>query len=242
MDHRSNNIAYVSGSSRGIGLALCEKLLAEGYKVYGISRTNKLEHPDFTFIQCDLADLRAVEDLNFADLGVHNTVLVNNAGIIGEIVPIGLQDPKNIQLVHSVNTIAPQILMNSFLKATKKSEGTKHIVNISSGAGKFPIDAWGPYCSSKAALDLFSEVLKKEVESRGINGVYIHSVAPGVVDTEMQVEIRSAKPENFLESAKFHSLKENNELSSPRTAADKLFQIIANPSEFANNLVSLRDF
>jgi len=193
MEHQANKIAYITGSSQGIGRALCLKLLAEGYRVVGVSRKNDLEDPNFSFVECDLSDISAVSKFRFSALGVHNTLLVNNAGIIGEIGPIGSQSSEEIELVHKVNTIAPQILMNSFVSATKQASGSKHILNISSGAGKYAIDAWGPYCASKAALDLFSQVLKDELHSRGIKVVFVHSVAPGVADRESRDRCRDSR-------------------------------------------------
>ena len=242
MDHQPNKVAYVTGSSRGIGLALCQKLLAEGYHVIGIARGNELTTENFHFQSCDLSVPAQVEQIQFDLLGTENTLLVNNAGMIGEISPVGTQDSSGIEKVHQVNTIAPQILMNSFIKATKQTAGKKHILNISSGAGKYAIDAWSVYCSSKAALDLYSAVVEQEMISRGDSSYKIHSVSPGVVDTQMQSEIREADPNDFLESSKFHDLKQNNQLSSPIIVADKLYQIISDPGHFPNILVSLRDF
>jgi benzil reductase ((S)-benzoin forming) len=216
--------------------------LAEGYIVYGLSRSNDWEQENYRFVPIDLSNLEAVSRFRFNQLGKELTVLVNNAGMIGDISPVGLQDAESIQKTHFVNTIAPQILMNTFVRDTQDQKGKKHILNISSGAGKYPIDAWSVYCSSKAALDLFAETLKEELQSRGEDSYTVHSVSPGVVDTQMQTEIREADPELFLLSDKFRKLKTNQELSSPILAADKLFQIIENPSQFPENLVSLRDF
>lgn len=242
MDHQRNKVAYVTGSSKGIGQALCQKLLAEGYFVIGIARTNTLKNENFQFVKCDLSDPSLVSKIKFDQLGTETNLLVNNAGIIGEISPVGTQDSTDIEKVHLINTIAPQLLTNSFIQACQELPGQKHIVNISSGAGKYPIDAWSAYCSSKAALDSYSEVLGLEMTSRGKSDYFIHSVAPGVVDTDMQSEIRSANPDHFLDSAKFQALKENDELSHPTLVADKLYQIISKPGDFANILVSLRDF
>ncbi|MBK9190231.1 MAG: SDR family NAD(P)-dependent oxidoreductase [Crocinitomicaceae bacterium] len=116
-----------------------------------------------------------------------------------------------------------------------------HVINISSGAGKRPIDAWSAYCSSKAALDLFSETVKSEMKQRGVEKFNIHSIAPGVVDTKMQNQIRAASPEKFLASARFHQLKSDGELISPDQVAMKILQLINYPCSIPNCVISLSD-
>ena len=96
----------------------------------------------------------------------------------------------------------------------------------SSGAGRHAIDAWGAYCASKAALDMFSETISEELKGREIKNWKIYSIAPGVVDTNMQDEIRNAKPEDFLVKKKFIDLKNNNELANPTIVASKLYEIV----------------
>ena len=141
-----------------------------------------------------------------------------------------------------MNTIAPQILTNSFIKRFKNVKGQFHVLNISSGAGKNPIDAWATYCASKAALDLFSETVAEELDWRGHENWKVHSCAPGVVDTGMQEQIRSVDITDFKLVQKFKDLKENNELSTPVHVAKKLWEVISNPAAFAEIVISVRDF
>lgn len=241
MGLQRNKVAYVTGSSRGIGKYICRKLLDEGYFVIGIARTNSLEDPNFHYKFLDLNQLDSVSLFKFDFWGTESTLLVNNAGVIGKIGPVGSLDSSEIQKVMTVNAIAPAIMMNSFI-AQAPQKGEKHILNISSGAGKYAIDAWSAYCASKAALDLFSETAKEELESRNRDKWHIHAVSPGVVDTQMQEEIRDADPNLFLEKDRFIEFKENDELAHPRAIADKLWMIIDKPQNFTENLVSLRDF
>src|SRR5690606_15807073 len=113
------------------------------------------------------------------------------------------------------NTIATQLLTNKFIKSFLTSSLPLKILNISSGAAKRPIASWASYCASKVAIDLFSETIKLEMNERGITNFTIHSVSPGVVDTNMQFEIRSASPEKFKTSKRFRDLKNNDELQHP---------------------------
>lgn len=236
-----DRVAYITGSSRGIGKTLAELLLENDWEVIGLSRSNSIEHPHYTYQELDLNDLSKVRNYIFKVSG-EQVLLVNNAGAIGEIGAVGTIPNETIEQVMNINTIAPQILMNNFIRQFDQKEGHFHILNISSGAGKRPIDAWASYCASKAAIDLFSETIADELDWRGKSNWTIHSCAPGVVDTKMQNTIRSADPENFKSHQKFIDLKENGELSSAAKVAGKLYQLITSPDQFPDTIVSVRDF
>lgn len=234
-------IAYVTGASRGIGEALIKKLLAENYVVVGLSRTSNFSHPNFKAITIDLADLTAVKKFVFSEIADH-VLLVNNAGVLGDIGPVGSLKPETFEKVMHVNVIAPQILTNAFIAKYGGNATSGHILNISSGAGKNPIDGWATYCASKAAIDLFSETIRKEMDVHNIENWTIHSIAPGVVDTEMQSEIRSTAAEKFSSIQRFKDLKAENQLSSPHDVADKLMQVIVSPHAFEKTIFSVRDY
>lgn len=240
MDVQQNKIAYVTGSSRGIGNAIVHELLLNDYKVFGISRTNTIEHPNFEFIELDLGNISAVKNFQF-NPSASDVVLINNAGTIGEIKPLGSVSDDSIEKVANINIVAPQILMNRFISRYQSEVKNGHILNISSGAGKYPIDAWATYCASKAAIDLYSLTAQDEWTNRDIKNWHIHSVAPGVVDTEMQKEIRNSNPDDFKLHAKFESLKEEAKLSTPSVVARKICKIIAEPNQFTEVIVSVRD-
>ena len=234
-------LAYITGSSRGIGKALALLLLDKGYKVIGLSRTNDIQHPNFQFHAIDLSDINAVKNFQF-DSTEDNVLLVNNAGMLGEVGPIGQIDNGQVCKVMNVNTISPQILTNSFITKFHNNRQQFHILNISSGAGKRPISSWATYCASKAALDLFSETVAEELEWKQMNNWFIHSVAPGVVDTKMQEQIRSTDKENFKIVQNFIDYKENNDLYTPQHVAEKLWKIIETPSKFSDVLQSVREY
>lgn len=236
-----NKIAYVTGSSKGIGKALVKLLLDNDYKVIGFSRTNEIQDPNFEFRAIDLADLKAVQLIDF-DISGDKVVLINNAGLIGEIGPVGSIPNDQIINVINVNTLAPQILTNKFINRFKNENNRYHILNISSGAASKPIDAWATYCASKAALDLFSETVAEELEWRQSSNWNIHACAPGVVDTNMQAQIRSSSKENFKLVENFKELKANNELLSTAAVAKKLFEVVQFPEKFEQTVISVRDF
>jgi benzil reductase ((S)-benzoin forming) len=235
---------YITGSSKGLGKALAEHALqSENTHVTGIARSNSIQHENYKHIQLDLSDTTAVANFQFeVPSDANRIVLINNAGAIGEIKYAGRMDTDTIVSDYNVNLVSPSILCHLFIKATQEFNGEKMILNVSSGAGKSPIDGWGTYCASKAGIDLFSRVAAKEQNLQNANGVKIWSVAPGIVDTDMQVGIRSAEVVDFSRVDEFVDYKESGKLADAKSVAAKYFQIIESPDQFPEVLCSVRDF
>ena len=87
--------AFITGTGEGIGKAKAELLLKKDYSVFGYSRTNKINHPNFTFTPIDLSDLGQVNDLVFPIINSDNVLLINNAATIGSIMPF---DKKKLMI------------------------------------------------------------------------------------------------------------------------------------------------
>ncbi|MDT8411351.1 MAG: SDR family NAD(P)-dependent oxidoreductase [Vicingaceae bacterium] len=235
------NYFFITGSSKGLGKALTELLLTdEENVVYGISRTNSINHHQFNHIQIDLADLDAVKQFQFPELKDATTItLVNNAGIVGDIKYLGNLDCDKIINTYNLNLITPTLLINQFTK-TYNNELSKLVVNISSGAGRSPIDGWNVYCATKAGLDMLSLVFKEELNNKKLN-INILSLAPGIIDTGMQEEIRKADESNFSNIERFIEYKKNGDLASPTTTAKLIAKFISDKTLQENTICSVRD-
>jgi benzil reductase ((S)-benzoin forming) len=238
------NFYYITGTSRGLGKALAEHYLQEGPNnmVIGISRNQTITHKNYQHFQVDLGDPDQVKDFRFPPHhNAKSVVLINNAGMVGMIKPYGqLQSDAIIRNLH-VNLVAPAVMSNAFMKAYKESEARKMIVNVSSGAGKTPIAGWGPYCASKAALDMLSRVIEEEQKTAFGHPFRIYSIAPGVLDTQMQEEIRAASPEDFVRLNDFINYKIENQLAHPEQIARKFAHIIQNPDRYKEVLLAVKD-
>lgn len=173
--------AVVTGASSGIGRAITVRLLELGYIVYGLSRsqgTAQIKHENFFPLQCDLANIDAIEQTcrilqHESDLAV----LVNAAGF-GRFDPHETLTPQLIANMTAVNLTAPMILANLLLRSLKANEGM--IVNITSiealRASKFA----ALYSATKAGLRTFGQSLFEEVRKSGVNVITIN---PDMTDT-----------------------------------------------------------
>lgn len=234
-------IAYITGTSSGIGKAIALKLLKEGHHVVGLSRNCTLTELNYKHVSIDLTDLDALAKFEFDSNSTEDIILINNAGSIGPIKPIGHHVEQEIIHINTLNIIAPQILTNKFINKFIHSSQTYQIINVSSGAGKSAIDAWSTYCASKAAINLFSETIAQELVVRGHHNWHVFSIAPGVVDTKMQDQIRASKPTQFLAHQKFIDLNTNNELANPNYTAELFYTVISQPDNHKNVIFSVRD-
>ncbi len=228
-----------------MGKALLDSLLEnEEHHVVGISRSMMEEKERFVHVQLDLGNtsalIEALPDI-FPDGDFKKVVLINNAGWIGEIAPLGKLAPEGIAKIHAINVVAPAILINAFVGKYADKEVEKLVVNISSGAAEKDIDGWSGYSSSKSALNRISGVAQAESDLKGYNINYF-ALAPGIVDTPMQEDIRSAKSVDFSGLEKFISFKSNNELSSPEEVAKKVIYLMGNADKFKGVIQDVRKF
>ncbi|UTW67932.1 SDR family NAD(P)-dependent oxidoreductase [bacterium SCSIO 12643] len=236
------NYYFITGTSSGIGKALTEALLKNNHtKVYGMSRRQDAVSGSYVPISIDLSKSDEIEAFQFPELAdAERIVLINNAGQIGDIKPVGNVVNQAIADLFTVNVTAPGILMNKFIQAYGELPVQKTVLNVSSGAGKNAIEGWAAYCGSKAAIDLFSLTVFEE-QKRATHPTQIYSIAPGVVDTQMQAEIRNSNETDFSRHTHFVNLKKNNELTSPDEVAEKYIYILNHTEKFPDCIFSLRD-
>ncbi|WP_439881557.1 SDR family NAD(P)-dependent oxidoreductase [Pontibacter sp. MBLB2868] len=240
------NYYIITGASKGIGRALAEELLKdENNQVVGVSRTCSIKHPNYRHQPLDFSDIEAVEHnlqkVFLAYKDASQLVLINNAGVLGDIGYVGENVPnERFEFVFDVNVIVPAMLMNTFLQVYQQHPAQKVIVNVSSGAGQYPIDGWASYCASKAAIDMLSQVVQLEQDKRG-SGVKVYALSPGIVDTNMQGQIRESDASRFSTVEKFRQYKANNELAQPEEVARKMVNFLNSTNEYKEVLVSVRD-
>jgi len=236
-------VAFITGTSKGLGKALAELLLQEeNYHVVGISRKQTIQHPNYKHIVLDLSDVEIVEGFRFPQDDYDKYILINNSGTIEPIAHLGHEYATDIKNNFNINLVSPSILMNIFMRQFSSLGKPLHLINVSSGAGKYPVDGWSSYSASKAGIDMFSLVLKEEIKLDKRENIHVHSIAPGVVNTEMQAIIRSSNHDNFNNVEKFKNYYENNLLSTPEEVALKFKKVIDNPDDFPEVVIDVRNF
>lgn len=160
------NYYFITGTSHGIGKSIATLLLADPHNfVTGFARNCSIEHERYTHIKIDLSDDEQVKEWAFPELkNARKIALINNAGILGTIRYVGNLDAAEIVQTFQLNLISPTLLTNSFLKKYISNTVTQIIINVSSGAGKNPIDGWSVYCATKAGVDLFTKTIAEELK------------------------------------------------------------------------------
>lgn len=209
--------AIVTGHSRGIGAAVAALLATEGWEVLGLSRSagECVDLADTGALTAWLAGGRLAQFLGDAE----EVLLINNAGLLG---PVGVEGPLDAAATVAavnVNVTAP-ILLTDAVIASRPAGAPVRVVHVSSGAGRRPIVGWGVYCATKSAVDQHAATVAAE----GRPGVRIAAVAPGVVDTAMQEQIREEA--GFPLRDDFVSLHAEGRLRSPEETARLLLNLV----------------
>jgi len=234
-------IVIITGGVKGLGLGLSKEYHKKGYRVISISRKKIEKLYTVEQYQCDLSKSDTIEktfEKIFSHFDKENTsrlTLINNAGDLGTVNTIENLTPSEINYTIQVNLVAPLILNSLFIKLTKGWNCKKQIFNISSGAAINPYESWVMYCASKAGIDMMTKVISKEQKETS-NGVNIVSIYPGIVDTDMQTKVRNTPKENFKSVQRFIDFHENDELTSPKEVAEKIYQL-DNSGELKNSLI-----
>ncbi|GAA4894359.1 SDR family oxidoreductase [Tessaracoccus lubricantis] len=223
--------AIVTGHSKGLGAAIAAQLEADGWVVLGVSRSAgervDLGQPSALTEWISSGALAAF----LADAS--DVILVNNAGAVSPIGFVGTLDPAQIEQCVTINVTAPLILTDAVVRLRR--EGTPlRVVHVSSGAARAAHSTWSTYCASKAAVDMHALTLAEE----GLDGVRVASIAPGVVDTDMQEHIRAT---DFPARDRFRAMKDKGRLSTPEDAAAKILALV-NRADFGQKvLADVRD-
>ena len=232
------DVYLVTGASSGIGRFLSLELVNSGFSVIALSRDSshlntlgeELKQIDSNSrtIACDLS---SSEDISKAcriicDSFLEISGIVHNAGVIDPIKPIGEANSDDWNYLIKVNLLGVQEITQGLYPLINGKKHTR-VTTISSGASKYPIGSWSAYCVSKAGLDMWTRCLAEEGKDQNISAI---SVAPGIVDTNMQVNIRSSKPEDFPLHPHFVDYHDSGQLVNPQEVATQLLDLVTKHS------------
>jgi 3-oxoacyl-[acyl-carrier protein] reductase len=186
-------VALVTGSGKGIGAAIAQKLAEMGATVVVSGRTRShLEQISggirkaggkAVVAECDVSELKSVEALAEKlerELGAIH-VLVNNAGIGGFNMPLATLPPETWDKILNTNLRGVYYCIRAFAPLMTSSGGG-HIINISSLAGKNPLPNGAAYAASKWGLNGLSYSVAEELRGQNIR---VSIVCPGSTNTEL---------------------------------------------------------
>jgi len=229
------HLTILTGASRGMGLAMAQQLMGANARLLCLSRhTNSAlgQEAARTGTQleqwtADLAESAPVAErlrlwlqaLDPATLA--SATLINNAGVISELVPLCQAQPDDLAHALRVGLEAPMALTAAFLGATQTWPLPRKVLNISSGLGRRAMASSSAYCAAKAGMDHFTRCLALE-EALVPHGAKVCSLAPGVIDTDMQSQLRSADASSFPDQSAFAGLHSNGQLTSTEDAARRV--------------------
>lgn len=246
-------LTIVTGATRGLGQALVEQLCAQGGHVVSISRrpvdglAEKAQKAgtELTEILVDLVDAAALQEAAqqltktiAGSPGRAQCRLIHNAGIVAPIEPAhALTDLSVIRTAFDINIAAPIYLTAHFLAATEGC-GDRRIMMVSSGAARNPVGSWGVYCATKAAMDQFARV----IEAEGHANTRISSVAPGIIDTGMQAEIRQTPSDKFPSVGRFADMHSKGALTNAADTAKMMLALLEGESFGQKCIDDIRDY
>ena len=253
----NEHLYILTGASRGMGAAIAEQLLQPANVLLCLSR----QHSDTLAVkaanaatagarceqwQVDLAQpIEAAARLQAWLMGLDghrfaSATLINNAAALTRIGAIDDCTDAELAAAMRVGLEAPMLLSAAFLRATRGWSAAKRVLNISSGLGRRAMAGQASYCAMKAGLDHFTRALALD-EAQRSGGARVVSLAPGVIDTDMQAQLRSADPAGFPDQALFIGWQRDGQLASPQQAAASVLAYL-NRADFGSQpIADVRD-
>ena len=211
-----NKVALITGSTRGIGLAIAQEFLAAGAKVILNGRGDLPAEVaanlsgDFQYVAGDLGTDEGIAQVAHAALAAYGQIdiLVNNAGITRDKLLLGMK-PADFDAVLVVDLRAPMLLTQLvFKKMLKQRAGV--VINLASVVGLHGNAGQANYAAAKAGLVGFTKTLAREGASRGVRA---NAIAPGMIDSAMTQALSEEIQAQLIAEIPLHRLGQPNEIA-----------------------------
>jgi len=247
------NYIVITGASKGLGEGISMALVNSQNHIVCVSRGTSQRLADFAlksncrleFKQIDLSHPERIRGLA-TDLfspeklrGYKGIFLINNAGVVEPVGPAGSNETSETIAHININLLSPMLLLAEFIRLAGDLPVTKRVINISSGAATSPYEGWSVYCSGKAGLEMFTRCVAKEQKLKDYP-VEVMSVAPGVIDTDMQYVIRSTSLDRFIHKERFVQMKEKGILVPPDLAGKQIARLLLSEQFENGGVIDMR--
>lgn len=242
MPDHAPTLTILTGASRGLGAALAAVLLDESSDLLCLSRGRNASLDDLARArgrrleqwQVDLAEpLPVAERLKvwLVERGpgqCSRLVLINNAALLEPPGPFQRQSVQTIREALRVGLEAPLLLSAAMLCASEGWGVPRQILHISSGLGRRPMAGVATYCASKAGLDHHARSMAEEFRNSDPKARIV-ALAPGIIETDMQAQLRGADPGAFAAQPIFADFKASGALDTPMACARRIAAFLADP-------------
>ncbi|WP_099157367.1 (S)-benzoin forming benzil reductase [Virgibacillus ndiopensis] len=250
------NFAVVTGVSRGLGQSVATLFLELGIHVVGISRSSnekldeiaKQNNVIFRHFSCDLGNSdhieETIEQISQQIFPHEPTTLyiVNNAAVLEPIDQVMNIKSSDLSKHVRVNTIAPMVITNLFLKKAHEMNISMVGVTVTSGAANRPVYGWSAYCSTKASINMYTQTVALEQDELK-TGNKVIAFDPGKMDTAMQERIRESSHETFIEVDIFKEYKKSNLLKDTYAVGGVLVDILRDKGNIENGKIyNVKDY
>ena len=229
--------AIVTGVSRGLGEAIANTLLAQGYSVLGIGRASgaRLAGPNYRFAEIDLVEPSTIDRVlaaPFAQMAAARpdfVCLINNAAVGTPAGLLGTQSAVEITRSLAVNLGAPIALANLFCRSFAEDATERRVINVTSGAAGNAMPGMSSYCVAKAGMEMLTRALAAERHGDRFRAI---TVRPGIIDTGMQEQMRSMPKEVLPGVALFEGFHTSGQLvPADITAGVLVAKLVVEPVE-----------
>ena len=216
-----DQVALVTGASRGIGAAIANMLAAEGARVFGTATSdagaaaiNDRGIEGLTGLTLNVNDADGISSvlIEIAEQASAPTILVNNAGVTRDQLLMRMSE-EDWETVLDTNLRSVYRLSKACLRGMMKARQGR-IISIASVIGSMGNAGQANYAAAKAGMMGFSRSLAREVGSRGIT---VNVVAPGFIDTDMTRELSEAQRDSMLKDIPLNRLGEADDIAAAVT-------------------------
>lgn len=229
----------ITGTSRGLGEAIAEQLIAPDHHLICISRQKNdrliAKNANIDYLELDLGDPREIDSFmekifrSIDTSQAEGLYLINNAAVVTPLSRIESGSSQDIINNIQVNLLAPILLTSAFIRLSAHLDIEKRILNISSMSAKNLVPGMSVYSAAKAGLDVFSKCAGIE-QGDNSSSVKVVSVWPGMIDTDLQHKARNTSTDTFASAEMFKKVQEHGLLTSPEATAGKLVHLLLGES------------